>query len=288
LLNPISIASSLFPTLKMATSPRPILSVPNNELYNRWANVYDTDGNILQAIDETLLPALLSNAHKYLSTTTSSPITIIELGCGTGRNTVKLIDPRLLSVGNKVKEIYALDFSPGMLEVAKKRCSDLLLSSNPTTTTSNLNFLEFDALNPSSAPAVQELYGKADLVLSTLVLEHLPIEIFFSTLASFLKPSGGGYAVVTNMHAEMGRRGQAGFVDVETGIKVRGTSFNYEVEEVVEEGRKWGFELVGEMGEREVRESDLEVRILGERGRKWIGTKVWFGCVMRFVGKGEQ
>jgi SAM-dependent methyltransferase len=271
----------------MATPPRPILSVPNHELYNRWANVYDTDGNILQAIDETLLPALLSLAHKSLLTTPSSPITIIELGCGTGRNTVKLLDPAL-SVGNKVKEMYALDFSPGMLEVAKKRCSNLLLSSKPTTITSDLNFLEFDALNPSSAPAVKELQGKADLVLSTLVLEHLPIDIFFSTLASFLKPSGGGYVVVTNMHAEMGRRGQAGFVDVETGIKVRGTSFNYEVEEVVEEGRKWGFELMGEMGERAVREEDLEVGGLGERGRKWIGTKVWFGCVMRFVGRGSN
>jgi SAM-dependent methyltransferase len=270
----------------MSTSPRPILSVPNNELYNRWANVYDTDGNILQAIDETLLPALLSLAHNSLSTSTSQPIIIIELGCGTGRNTVKLLDPTLLSGGNKVKEIYALDFSPGMLEVARKRCSDLL-SSSPTTA-SDLNFLEFDALSPSSAPAVTQLHGKADLVLSTLVLEHLPIDIFFSTLASFLKPSGGGYAVVTNMHAEMGRRGQAGFVDVETGIKVRGTSFNYEVEEVVEEGRKWGFELVGEMGERAVREEDLEAGLLGERGRKWIGTKVWFGCVMRCVGKEEQ
>jgi SAM-dependent methyltransferase len=271
----------------MTTSPRQILSVPNNELYNRWANVYDTDGNILQAIDETLLPALLSIAHNHLSTTTSSPIIIIELGCGTGRNTVKLLDPAL-GGANKVKDIHALDFSPGMLEVAKKRCSDLLLSSNPSTTTSDLNFLEFNALNPSSAPAVKDLHGKAHLVLSTLVLEHLPIDIFFSTLASFLKPSGGGYAVVTNMHAEMGRRGQAGFVDVETGIKVRGTSFNYEIEEVVEEGRKWGFELVGEMGERAVREEDLEVGVLGERGRKWIGTKVWFGCVMRFMGKGRQ
>ena len=98
----------------MSTSPRPILSVPNNELYNRWANVYDTDGNILQAIDETLLPALLSLAHNSLSTSTSQPIIIIELGCGTGRNTVKLLDPAL-SGGNKVEEIYALDFSPGML-----------------------------------------------------------------------------------------------------------------------------------------------------------------------------
>jgi SAM-dependent methyltransferase len=270
----------------MTTSPRPILSVSNNELYNRWANVYDTDGNILQAIDETILPSLLSRAHNCPSTTTTEPITVIELGCGTGRNTIKLLDPAL-SGSNKIKEIHALDFSPGMLEVAKKRCSDLLFSKPTITSSSNLAFLEFDALNPSSDPAVKELHGTADLVLSTLVLEHLPIDVFFSTISSFLK-SSGGYIVITNMHAEMGRRGQAGFVDVETGIKVRGTSFNYEVEEVVEEGKQWGFELVGEMGERAVEEADLELGILGDRGKKWIGTRVWFGCIMRLRGKDEQ
>jgi SAM-dependent methyltransferase len=271
----------LRPIVKMTTTARPVQSVSNSELYNRWAKVYDTDGNILQAIDDHLIPSLLTSSFSLLPAI--SPITITELGAGTGRNTVKLLSP---TSNVQIKAINALDLSPGMLEVAKKRCQDVLSSVAAQTSTvpPSIQFLEFDALNPAQFPSVQKLEGQADLVISTLVLEHLPSDVFFKTVASLLKPSGG-ILVLTNMHAEMGRKGQAGFVDESIGEKVRGISFNYEVKEVVDEGKKFGFELVGEMGEREVRESDLgEGKLLGPRGNKWTGTRVWFGCVMRFGG----
>jgi len=41
---------------------------------------------------------------------------------------------------------------------------------------------------------------------------------------------------------------------------------------------------VGEVGERGVEEVDLGV-VVGERGKKWVGVKVWFGFVMRFDGQ---
>lgn len=57
------------------------------------------------------------------------------------------------------------------------------------------------------------------------------------------------------MHHEMGRLGgQAGFVDVETGVKVRGASFVHEVGEVLEQARE-----------------------------KWVGVKVWMGVLVRKV-----
>lgn len=84
------------------------------------------------------------------------------------------------------------------------------------------------------------------------------------------------------MHAEMGNRSQAGFLDPETGEKIQGSSYVYEIEEVLEEGKRYGFELIGNMEERGVSEEDIgEGRLLGPRGRKWIRCKVWFGCVMR-------
>ncbi|KAF8859839.1 S-adenosyl-L-methionine-dependent methyltransferase [Acephala macrosclerotiorum] len=262
----------------MASTPRPIHSVTNIELYNRWAKVYDTDGNILQAIDDALLPALLDQALSLLPF--SSQISITELGCGTGRNTAKLLLPSLTS-NVSIKSITALDLSSGMLSVAKSRCESLLTSTAPTTPSSppTLTFHVFDALNPSPTFSL----GKADLVLSTLVLEHLPIGTFFKTASNFL--ASNGILVLTNMHADMGRISQAGFVDPDTGEKVRGTSFVYEIEEVVDEGKKWGFEVLGEIGEREVRGEDIgEGRLLGERGKKWVGVKVWFGVVMRLRG----
>jgi len=90
--------------------------------------------------------------------------------------------------------------------------------------------------------------------------------------------------VITNMHAEMGRKSQAGFMDEETGSKVQGESFVYEVEEVLEEARRWGFELVGDVGERGVGLEDLETSVVGERGKKWVGVKCWFGMVLKLEG----
>jgi hypothetical protein len=86
------------------------------------------------------------------------------------------------------------------------------------------------------------------------------------------------------MHAEMGRISQAGFVDGATGEKIRGLSYAHEIKEVIEEGRKRSFEVVGEVGERDVQDGDLGV-LVGERGKKWVGEKVWFGFVMRFDGR---
>lgn len=43
---------------------------------------------------------------------------------------------------------------------------------------------------------------------------------------------------------------------------------------------------MGEMRERAVEEQDVgDGKLLGPRGKKWIGVKVWFGCVMRLVRK---
>jgi hypothetical protein len=109
------------------------------------------------------------------------------------------------------------------------------------------------------------------------------VDVFFSAVKRLLK--AGGYLVMTNMHAEMGRRSQAGFLDEATGEKVWGVSYVYEVSEVLEEGRKSGFVLVGELGERGVREDDVgEGRLLGPRGKKWIGCMCWFGFVMKLEG----
>jgi len=69
------------------------------------------------------------------------------------------------------------------------------------------------------------------------------------------------------------------------GSKVRGDSFNYEVQDVLEEAGKWGFVLEGKVQERGIEEEDVgEGRLLGNRGRKWIGVRVWFGMVLRLVG----
>ncbi|TVY21537.1 putative methyltransferase [Lachnellula arida] len=276
---------------------KPIHSIPTKDLYARWAKVYDSDGNILrepsyipqlfpsllrpttESIDDHFLPSLLTQAFSLVPSSSSSPITITELGAGTGRNTVKLLQPR---EGFKIENVNALDLSPEMLALAKSRCS-FLPSTSTSAPSPKVDFYEFDAFQPSSFPDVQALEGKAGLVLSTLVLEHLRLKIFFETAKRLLKANG--VLVMTNMHADMGRLSRAGFIDTDT-VGECGDSFVYEIKKVVEAGREEGFEVIGKMLQRGIGEGDVGVTV-GERGVKWVGVSVWFGCVMRLEGKEE-
>ncbi|ATZ52817.1 hypothetical protein BCIN_08g04460 [Botrytis cinerea B05.10] len=259
-------------------------SVSTYLLYNRWAATYDTDHNPLQILDSALIPSLLKTLF-FIPSEAQDNITITELGCGTARNTIRFLAPPF---SKKISKIHALDLSPAMLEIARSRCSFYVPENDSHIPT--IQFDEFNALNPQINPEISKsIQGQANVVISTLVLEHLPLDAFFSTVAFLLKPDSGvnnGRVLITNMHAEMGRLSQAGFRDEIEGkkTKVRGESYVYEIEEVVEEGKKWGFHVVGEVLERAVEENDIEVGSglkLGSRGVKWIGKKMWFGMVMQ-------
>jgi hypothetical protein len=79
----------------------------------------------------------------------------------------------------------------------------------------------------------------------------------------------------------MGARSQAGFVEMDQQgrrAKVRGKSWVHSVAETVDEAKAQGFDVVGNVGETEVKEDMIEM--LGERGGKWVGTKVWYGMVL--------
>ncbi|KAB8295943.1 hypothetical protein EYC80_008763 [Monilinia laxa] len=271
------------------TPPTPTESISTSLLYNRWAATYDTDRNPLQILDSALILPLLSTLSP-LPPDAQNGTTVTELGCGTGRNTIRLLT---LPPSKRISSIHALDLSPAMLERARSRCTACISSHEGHCPT--IQFHTFDALDPHGNPEVADLIGgKADAVVSTLVLEHLPISQFFSAVHFLLKPASrasNGRLLITNMHAEMGRRSQAGFVDEVDGreTKVRGESCVYEIEEVVQEGKKWGFHVLGEVLEKKIEEEDIAEEgdglKLGSRGKKWIGKRMWFGMIMeRKVG----
>lgn len=197
---------------------------------------------------------------------------ITELGCGTGRNTTKLLKPPFVDL---VQEVHGLDLSDEMLQIARKRCNDVVTADQHGSDSIKPVFNIFDALTNRSPPIEAK---DADGVISTLVLEHLPINIFFETVGKLLKK--GGYLLLTNMHEEMGKRSQAGFLDVETGKKLQGESFVYSIEETIQEAERQGFKLDGNVKERGIDEADID--LVGKRGHKWIGCKVWFGCILRY------
>jgi SAM-dependent methyltransferase len=270
---------NLQPTMASQKPSASVQHIPTQAAYDQWAAIYDTDGNMLQAIDDlelqTLLPDFLSQVKS--STATEQEVRVLDLGCGTGRNTEKLVR---YDWNSKSIQVIGLDFSQGMLDIAAKKLSPLLQEKEQQGVQSRLEccdcFPTVDNPSASPLPAVSGL-RPVHAVTSTLVLEHIPLQDYFATLAALLLP--GGTALVTNMHADMGRVSQAGFVNAD-GVKVRGSSYVYTVEETAAAARDAGLE-VASVNEREMRKEDVEGGAVGERGWKWVGTNVWFGMVFR-------
>lgn len=234
--------------------------------------MYDNDANPLQALDDIELSTLLPHFLSLLSTATSqAQLKIVDLGCGTGRNTVKILS------APGVRQVVGLDASEKMLAIAKVRCEERLGGLGSDGRAIELMFGSYDMLD-KDATLPYNAQG-ADAVVSTLVLEHIPLDSFFGAVSAILRP--GGFLLLTNMHADMGAKSQAGFVDPGTGEKIRPVSYAHKVECVVDEAKRWGLELCKEVQERKVTLSDLEAGGVGERGRKWIDVKIWFGMVLK-------
>ncbi|KAI9880531.1 MAG: hypothetical protein M1830_002571 [Pleopsidium flavum] len=236
--------------------------------------VYDKDSNPLQAIDDIELSALLPHFLSLLQQAKpTSQLKIVDLGCGTGRNTVKV-----LCVPG-VQRVVGLDASEKMLAIAKERCEECMGALGADRRNVDFVLEVYDVLDDDVAASLSDSARGADAIVSTLVLEHLPLDAFFAAVSEILRP--GGLVMVTNMHPDMGAKSQAGFVDPETGEKIRPVSYVHKIEDVVSEARRRGLELVGQVKEKEVKVSDLEDGGVGDRGRKWIGVRTWFGMVLR-------
>ncbi len=126
--------------------------------YTQWAATYDTDRNLTRDLDQLVTRATLGERH-YQS--------ILELGCGTGKNTCLLAE-----IGDRV---HGLDFSAGMLAQARAK------GFGPTVT-----FSEADLTQPW--PCADR---SADLITCNLVLEHIAdLAFIFAEAARTLAPTG--------------------------------------------------------------------------------------------------
>jgi len=126
--------------------------------YNQWANIYDTDSNLTRDLDAQITRELLVD---------KSFASILELGCGTGKNTVFLTQ-----IGTHV---HALDFSQGMIQKAKEKVK-----------AKNVRFEMADLTKRWLCE--DSVY---DLIICNLVLEHIQdlSHIFFEA-ARTLRPNG--------------------------------------------------------------------------------------------------
>lgn len=270
-LSNVNMSSLNPPALTASKTPSPVRYVDTASAYDLWSDVYDTDGNFLQALDTMEMKSLLPGFLQQIRS--SKPWKVVDLGCGTGRNTVPLL--RIPGAS-----IVGLDLSRKMLDVAKSRLDK---EFDQIAEHERAQSVELEMYDMIQQPHPPDNASEADAVISTLVLEHITADIFFKAASQLLKADG--VLLVTNMHSEMGKISQAGFTDPKSGEKIRPTSYAHTVLDVVTEAKNQGFKLEGDVLEREVDEAGSIA--LWCRAKKWIGVMVWYGMMFRKVAEGH-
>jgi len=180
------------------------------QAYDRWSATYDADKNITRDLDATVLQ--------------KTPLTleerdVLELGCGTGKNTAYL--------AGRARKVFALDFSEGMIARAHERIA-----------TSNVRFIRHDVRDTWPVES-----ASVDMVVANLILEHVHdlAPVYFEA-ARVLRP--GGQFFVCELHPYRQLIGsQAQFVDRTSGETVKLTAHVHTVAEYVNGGIEAGFAL---------------------------------------------
>ncbi|MBD2464565.1 class I SAM-dependent methyltransferase [Oscillatoria sp. FACHB-1407] len=130
--------------------------------YNTWSSTYDVDVNLTRDLDQQVTQETLFGS-RYRS--------VIELGCGTGKNT--------LFLSQIADQVYAIDFSAFMLEKAKEKVTLANVSFALGDLTQRWNYEE----------------QSADLITCNLVLEHIDDLSFIFSEAARVLVSGGRFFI---------------------------------------------------------------------------------------------
>lgn len=163
-------------------------SAANREGYDRWAGQYDSYVNSTVAVDDAHFPPLWAHLAGR---------DVLEIGCGTGRHTL-----RLARQGNRVT---GLDLSPGMLAIARDK-----LKAYDT-----VRLVEADVM--TADPGGPFWDGSFDVALAALVVEHInDLPRFFRRVAAALRPDGELFLSEIHPYRSLGGSG-ARFLDPETG-----------------------------------------------------------------------
>ena len=134
--------------------------------YKSWSKIYDSNENKTRDLDLQISKQILSKLSFQ---------TVLEIGCGTGKNTIWLAE--------KAKSMIAVDFSPDMLKIAKSKISK-----------ENVDFIEADITKYWSF-----VNHKIDLITINLVLEHIEnLQFVFKNASAKLKT--GGFLFVSELH----------------------------------------------------------------------------------------
>lgn len=213
-----------------------VRQLTTREAYDRWAEVYDRDGNPLIALEERHIGALIGE---------TGGLTVADVGCGTGRHAI-----RLAAQG---AHVTALDFSPGMLAAAREKPGAERVRFVLHDVTTRLPFED----------------GTIDRVLCCLVMEHVAdLGALCLELARVCAARPRGAVVISAMHPAMMERGaQARFYDPRTGERTQPASRPHAISDYVRAAREAGL-TVERLDEHPV---DDSLAAAYPRGARYVG-----------------
>ena len=143
-----------------------MINMLNRQLYNSWSATYDTVENKTRDLEGRACREILSNIQFE---------TVIELGCGTGKNTVWLAEG--------AKYVTAVDLSEEMQAVARQKIKSGNVSFKLADIKQTWNFG----------------VDKVDLITCSLILEHIEdLDLVFEQAAQHLNQ--GGHFYVCELH----------------------------------------------------------------------------------------
>ncbi|MCB0661220.1 MAG: class I SAM-dependent methyltransferase [Saprospiraceae bacterium] len=178
--------------------------------YNTWSEIYDHNVNKTRDLDQKVVQEILDRV---------SFSSVLELGCGTGKNTAWLAE--------KADTVVAVDFSKGMLEKAKEKIE------NPKVT-----FIQNDINEDWNVES-----DTFDLITINLVLEHIELlsPIFEKAQSALVE---GGHLFICELHPFRQYKGSGAKYE-EGGKEVRVETFIHHISDFLQPAISNHFQLVG-------------------------------------------
>lgn len=155
-------------------------------LYNQWSGTYDDVENKTRDLEKRAGQTMLATSH-FTS--------VLELGCGTGKNTAWL--------SKKAVQLLSVDLSEDMMAKAKEK-----------VISPNVRFQQADITLPWDFVA-----ESPDLITCSLILEHIEnLGFIFEQAAKVLSP--GGHFYTCELHPYKQYSGSKARFETSEGVQV--------------------------------------------------------------------
>lgn len=179
------------------------------QAYNSWSSQYDTTENKTRDLEAKALRDILS----------SIPFnSVLEIGCGTGKNTEWLLQ--------KAEHITAIDLSEEMLSKAKEKIESDKVEFIRTDINSDWDF-------------TQKTF---DLVSFSLVLEHIEnLDHIFKEV--YKKLNEQRYVYIGELHPFKQYTGSKARFETEDGLQIL-QCYNHHISDFIQSAKKYGLKLI--------------------------------------------